>query len=446
MSLLSQSLSENRRTLALASPIMAGHLAQMLIGLTDTLMVGHVGVIPLAASALANTILAVPIVFGFGLLSAVSVKASHAHGAGHRTLAAEVLRSGLVLGAIAGLAVAVAIMLGLPWLSWLGQQDEVNRACVTYLILCTWSLPAVFLTTSAKNFCEALSHPWTPFWIMMGGVLLDILLSWILIFGNLGAPALGLEGAGLATLLARIATTAAMVAYPFWSRSLRQAAPTHWAGPGLWSQMRALVTLGLPAGTMYLFEVCGFALAALMMGWIGVDPLAAHQIAMTCVATTFMIPLGLSQAVSVRVGQVRGAGQLARCRPIIFGTLGLTVVLMAIFALLFIVHGTLIASWFIKNSAVIALTANLLLLGGLFQLFDGVQVVCAGALRGFEDTRIPLLIGIVAYWVVALPVSYACAFLFNRGPGGIWVGIVVGLGVAAVALFARVTVRLRRDH
>jgi MATE family multidrug resistance protein len=443
MSLFSQSVSENRRTLALAAPIVAGFVGQMLMGWADTIMVGRLGVVPLAACAFANTVLAVPLVFGFGVLSAVSVRASHAHGADDADRAAEALRGGLVLAALLGLAVALGIQLGTPLLPWLGQKPEVNAATGTFLILCGWSVVPVYLTTVMKNFSEALSRPWAPFWIMLASVLLNVGLNWVMIYGNLGFPALGLEGAGLATLLARVAGTVAMFLYLSRSRVLRPHVPANWRAPGVWRQVRSLVALGLPVGGLHFCEVSGFAFGSLMMGWISVNALAAHQIAITCAATTFMLPLGISQAVSVRVGQARGAGALHRCRPIIYGGLGVTLCLMAVFAGIFVLTGRGLAGWFISSEAIITLTAQLLLIAGIFQLFDGIQIVSSGALRGFEDTRVPMVIGAVAYWGIALPVSGALAFGTGLGAPGIWVGFVAGLASAAGALFFRVFRRLK---
>ena len=302
----------------------------------------------------------------------------------------------------------------------------------------------VFFTTVAKNFCEAHGHPWRPFWIMMCGVGLNAFLNWILIFGNWGAPAMGLEGAGVATLIARIGVMLAVMGYPASSLSLRKFWPKRWLAPGVFQAAKGILSVGLPSGAMTLCEVSGFAFGAIMMGWIGVDPLAANQIAMTCVATTFMVPLGLSQAVSVRVGQAHGAGRFALIRPIVFGAIVLSILFMSTSLVVFIFGGKTIASWFIRDPEVRLMTAQLLFMGGIFQIFDGIQVVSAGALRGFKDTKIPMWIGILSYWLVALPVSWAAAFVFEAGACGIWLGFVVGLAVAAAALFSRVRWRMAR--
>jgi multidrug resistance protein, MATE family len=329
-------------------------------------------------------------------------------------------------------------------LPWLGQGPEINAASKNFLLLCSWSALPVFLTTVAKNFCEAHSRPWVPFWIMIGGVLLNVGLNWIFIYGNLGAPAMGLDGAGVATLLARIAVAVAIIVYALLARALKDSLPVNWLATGLGSEMRRLLVIGLPSGGMHLTEVSGFAFGSLMMGWLGAGALAAHQIAITCAATTFMIPLGLSQAVSVRIGQARGAEEQSRYLPIICGALGMAVLVMAIFAVAFMSAGATIAAWFIANAAVATLAAQLLLVAGFFQIFDGIQITSSGALRGFEDTRAPMLIGVLSYWLVALPTSYLCAFKLGFGPSGIWFGFVTGLALAATAFVVRLLLHVRR--
>jgi MATE family multidrug resistance protein len=195
--------------------------------------------------------------------------------------------------------------------------------------------------------------------------------------------------------------------------------------------------MGIHTGGLNLCEVTGFSFGSLMMGWLGVVPLAAHQIALSVVGTTFMVPLGLAQAVSVRVGHARGARRGKRIPPIVHSALGLTLGVMALFAAGYLVLGNAIASGFTTNLDVQVLTAQLLVLAGMFQIFDGIQIVSSGALRGFSDTKIPFVVGIFSYWVVALPVSWLVAFHFGFGAPGIWVGFVVGLGVAAVAMSTR---------
>ena len=427
---------ENRKTLALAVPIVAGFLGQMLMGLVDTVMVGWIGVLPLAACAFANTILSVPLICGFGLLSSVSVRASHAFGEGNPELAGDSLRGGILLSLLMGGALALAAHLSLPFLHLLGQPKEVNQAVDGYYLLCAWSFIPIFITGTAKNVCESLERPWPPFWIMIGAVFLNVFLNWIFIFGHLGAPAMGLAGAGLATLLSRIAAMLGVLLYG--SRFLPWVWPKRWMAPGLVAESRRLFRIGIHSAGLNLSEVTAFSIGSVMMGWLGMVPLAAHQIALSCAATTFMVPLGIGQAVSVRVSQARGSGDTQQIRPIIRGALGMTVFVMSIFAAIYLTIGRSIADCFVEDADVRTLTVQLLALAGIFQIFDGLQIVSSGALRGFADTKVPFLIGMLSYWALALPTSWIAAFPLGYGARGIWFGFMVGLAFAAAAMGTRV--------
>jgi MATE family multidrug resistance protein len=254
---------------------------------------------------------------------------------------------------------------------------------------------------------------------------------------------MGLEGAGLATLLSRTAVMIGILAYPALSAALRTALPGDWLAPGLIAESRRLLGIGIHTGGLNLSEITGFSFGSLMMGWLGIVPLAAHQIALTCAATTFMVPLGLAQAASVRVGHALGAGRKDRLFFITGGVIGLTAAVMAAFAAAYFLLGDTVAGAFTTDTAVRDLTVKLFVLAGVFQVFDGLQIVSSGALRGFSDTAVPFGIGIFSYWIVALPVSWMLAFHAGIGAEGIWVGFVVGLFVAAVAMLARLAAKVR---
>lgn len=430
---------------ALALPISAGHLGQMLMGWADTAMLGRVGTLELAACAFANTVLLVPAVFGFGLLSAVAVRTALAKGAGDPPAAARAFHGGVLLAFVTGAALVALVWLSQPLLPKLGQPEEVVHAAGSYYLLCATSLVPAFLSAASKNACEALSRPWAPFWIVMASVALNILLNWVFIFGNLGAPSLGLEGAGWATLAARVAGAGAMLALPWISPRLQ-----YWLGPGVGlkpgaAEVGRLVGVGAPVGAMNLAEVSGFSAASLLTGWISAEALAAHQIAVTCTGTSFMAALGVSQAACVRVGQCRGAGKPDEAWLVAGTALALACAIMGVAAAAFLLAGEPLARLFTQDRKVVEIAAGLLVIAGFFQILDGVQVVSAGALRGFEDTRWPMAVGIVAYWLVALPLGWWLAFTEGWGAAGVWAGFLGALVFAAVALLGRLIWRLRRS-
>jgi MATE family multidrug resistance protein len=431
-------------TLGLAIPIMAGHVGQMLMGLADTLMIGRVGVVALAASSFANSLVHVALIGAIGFLASVAVQVSHAYGARDRDGVASVVRHGLAISAGGGVVLAVVLWAGLPGLRFFGQSAEVVAAARPYIDWLVWSLPFALITVALKNFTEAVGSPWPGFWVVLGSILLNIFLNWVLIFGNLGAPAMGLEGAGIATFLARIAGFVAILVLVFRHPLFRKWLPARWREPLSLKEMRGLFLVGFPVSLQLLMEVGAFAAATIMMGWFGVQALAAHQIALTCASTTFMFALGISQAVTIRVGQAVGGGLPGDVRRIGFTAVGVALLIMGTFAGLFFFGGALLASAFTEDRAVIELAVGLLMVAAFFQLFDGTQVVSIGALRGLRDVRVPTVIVAVAYWVIGIPLGYLVANHSVIDGIGVWMGLAFGLGSAAILLLTRFHRQCRR--
>ena len=429
---------ECRSTLVLALPLIAGQLSQMLMGVVDTIMVGRLGVVPLGAATFANTVIVVPWVLGIGLLTSVSVRVSQARGANRPDHAEEALRHGTWLALAYGVLVVAGLALALPYLHFLRQPAEVVALAPVYLITCGISLVPAMLSMVWKSHADALNHPWRPFWILLGGVGLNIFLNWLWIWGHWGFPAWGVEGAGYATLAARV--VAAVVMFQWLTRSSLVRA---WTPPRWWVRCRRaaflhLLAIGFPTSLQLLTEVGAFAAAALMIGTLGAVPLAAHQVAITCAATTFMVPLGVAMAITVRVGEIVGAGQRARLHRVLAGGWLYAIGFMAVSTLAFFFCGREIAGQFVNDAGVIQIAASLLIVAAVFQLLDGIQIVAVSALRGVNDARVPAWIAFVAYWLVALPFG---AWLglgnWRLGAIGVWAGLAFGLGVAAAALGIR---------
>lgn len=430
-------LSDLRRelgpTLTLAFPIIVGQVSQMLIGLTDNAFIGRVGKEALAAAAFTHGVFGIFYIVGIGLLVGAGVFAARDHGAGDEAGCAAWLRHGRALALAVGLGFFGFMMLASTQLHRFGQPAEVVAIVRPFFLLIAASVVPALVFQVQRQFAESLGRPWVPMGIILADVALNALLNWVLVFGHLGLPALGLVGSGLATLLARLV---AVVAIAVWLRRSRhfavvRAAP--WRG---WEQARfvSLLRLGGPAGGMLFFEAGAFAAAALMMGWLGTVPLAAHQVALGCAALSFMVPLGLSIAVSLRISRAQGEGRTAALRPIGFGALAMGIVFMAGCALVFAFAGRWIAAGFTPAADVAGLATQLLLVAAFFQLFDGGQVISVGALRGLHDVRVPTVITFVAYWVVSLPLGYLLAFHTPLGAVGLWTGLAAGLACAAVLL------------
>ncbi|MFZ5497099.1 MAG: MATE family efflux transporter [Verrucomicrobiota bacterium] len=422
-------LKELRPTLALALPMIVGQVSQMLIGITDAALIGRVGTVELAASAFTHGIFGLAYIVGIGLLLPVGVFTARDHGAGDEAGCAAWLRHGRAMALLAGGGAFLVLAAVSTQLHRFGQPPEVVAVMRPFFLLNALSLVPVFYFQVQRQYLDAFGRPWVGTSIILADVVLNALLNWMFIWGHLGAPALGLTGSGVATLIARVLAVSAIA---FWLRGEGRA-----AGGLERARFRAMLGLGVPAAGSLLFESGAFAAAMLMMGWLGATALAAHQIALSCAAFTFMFPLGLAMAVSIRISKARGEGRLAALRPIGFGVLGLSCLLMGAFAVVFAAGGTLLARAFTPDPAVVALAAQLLVVAALFQLFDGGQVVSAGALRGLTDVKVPTVITFIAYWVVSLPVGYGLAFHTRLGPLGIWTGLATGLACAAVLLAAR---------
>lgn len=433
---------EGRTTLRLAVPLVFGQLAQMLMGVVDTVMIGRVGTVELAAAAFANSLLMVPLVFGVGLLSSVAMQTAQAGGAGDTETGRSTLQNGVGLALALGVLTALGFALLLPALSWFGQPAAVTAATPVYLITCAVSLAPALLGMALKNQADALNSPWPPLWIMLGGVGLNAVLNWLWIYGHAGFPAWGLEGAGYATLTSRAVTTAALLGWMLGSEQLQDWMPDRWWSGGSRAGLIGLLRLGLPAGLHLLAEVSIFMVAALMVGSLGVVPMAAHQITITCASVTFMVPLGIAMAVTVRVGELTGAGEFNRRRSVLMGGWSLGWLAALASMVVFFSLGREVAWLFVRDAAVVELAVPLLIVAGFFQLGDATQVISAGALRGVHDVKIPALLACGIYWGVALPLSWLLAFPFDLGAQGVWAGLAAGLGVAGVGLGGRAWIKL----
>jgi MATE family multidrug resistance protein len=425
-------LAELGATLSLAVPMMVGQFGQMLMGITDTLVLGRVGVVPLAAIGFANTLLGTLYVTGIGLLAGVGIFAAQAHGAKLESAKVEVLRAALWLSLLVGGTAAAVVMALLPALRIFGQPIAIEMAARPYLAIVGLSLIPALGSMSAKTYCEALGKPVMPTVILYLGVALNVALNLPLVFGWLGLPALGLVGSAIATLGARIFVIIGTVGYALFLSRLPWKALTL---PHVnWQRARQLLRVGLPIGGQYLAEVAAFNFGAVMMGWLGTISLAAHQVVLTCAATTFMFPLGISIAASVRLGHAVGSQAYSALHRIALGAIMISVVIGIGFAAVYLTLGHQIALLFTSQAAVVELAGYLMIIAGIFQLADAIQVTSAGCLRGLADVRLPMLIGVFCYWAVAIPTGFVFAFRVRTGPTGVWIGLAAGLFVAATLL------------
>lgn len=430
-------LREIQKTLLLAWPIIVSQLGQMLMQVIDSLMIGRLGAAPLAASAFAGTLLFLFMVFLFGASSCISALVARASGANRRNECAEILRHGCFL--CTGVAVIFAVILtGMtPYLGMFGQPEEVIKEAQSYLPTIAWSLVPVLVFQVFRQFSEGLSVTILPMLFMALGIVVNAFFNWLLIFGNWGFPQWGLYGAGWGTLLARTLVAGITIFYILKFSSLKAYLPKNWWRPFRKKLFLRIADLGVPSGFQVLFEVGAFSGALIMMGWISTEALAAHQISMNLASLTFMIVLGISFAGSIRVGQAVGAQKLDELRRIGLSAFSFVVLMMLSFGLFFYMGRYWLPSLYIKEVGVIHLAAQFLVVAALFQIFDGIQGIGIGLLRGLTDVKIPMLINFIAYWLISLPVGYLLAFTYELDGIGIWLGLLFGLVVAALALCLR---------
>jgi MATE family multidrug resistance protein len=431
-------LSESRTTIRLAIPLIIGQLGQMLISLSDTLMLGWLGVTPLAACSFANTLIYLPMMFGIGMSMAVSIRVSQARGANDPAAARAALRHGLYVTLALGVLTVFAALAIRPFL-WVFQQDRDVIAIVPdFLLILAVSMVPAMGSMAVKNHADAMNRPWPVFWISIGGVLLNIVLNWILIFGKWDAPHLGFEGAAVATLIARAAVLVGMIAWCRGDADLKEWVPKRWLRPPDWAAVKDLLRTGFPASMQLLAEVSAFVMATFIIGNMGKAALASHQVAIQCAATIFMVPLGISMALTVRMGEAFGAKNFASMRPIVASgwAMGIAFSMVSASAFAFLNHE--LAALFIKDADVLAMAASLLIVAAAFQFCDALQIIAAGALRGLDDVHGPAWIAFGAYWVVSIPLGWCLAHPLGLGVTGMWWGITVGLTITAVLLGRRI--------
>ncbi len=437
------SLSEHMRaTLKFGLPLVGAQLASIAIGVTDTVMIGWLGATELAAAVLATQFYFLLWIVGAGISFAVIPLASSALGADNTRGVRRSVRMGLWLLTLFSAAAMIPLWFAGDILLKLGQDPEIAALAGVYMHVALWAFFPALLVVGLRAFLISLEYASFILWATISGTLLNALLNYIFIFGNFGAPRLGISGAALATVGTNVFVLAVMVGYILLKQRTRtfEIFTRIWRPD--WEAFVEILRLGWPISAALLAETGLFAAATVMMGWLGTIPLAAHGIAMQVVAMAFMIPLGLANAATVRIGVAFGRRDRVALGRAGLAALIITTCLSLTIAVVYIIFpGVLIARFLdmgnAKSVEVLQYAIPLLIIASVFHLFDGLQVVGLGLLRGLKDTRVPMYIAVVSYWMVGVPIAYLLAFTFNLGGTGIWTGMAVGLVVAAGALLYR---------
>jgi MATE family multidrug resistance protein len=438
-------LAESRALLTLAAPLVLTQLAQMAIGTTDLILLGRYSQSALAAVAIGNTVYWFAWLLGGGPASAVSPMIAHILGerAGNRGGVRASLRMGLWAVGIVSLVVMPIMWSAKPILLMLHQQADLADGAGKFVTIISFGLPFSLSTMVLSGFATALGHPRAGLWVSLATIVFNGLAGWTLIYGHFGAPRLGIVGSGMATCASQVFGFLAMLAIIHRNPDLRVYRMFRRFNRPVHVKLAEVFRLGLPIGVTTLFEAMLFNAMTLLMGTYGAAALAAHQIAMNAASITFMVPLGIGMASTVRVGLAAGAGDIVAARRAGAVALGMGGLFMATSGVVMALLGAQLAGLYLGNggaasdAAVIALAALFLRYAAAFQLFDGLQVVGARVLRGLKDARVPMILAGASYWLVGAPVCVFLAVGLNLKGEGIWIGFVVCLAVAAFLMCAR---------
>jgi MATE family multidrug resistance protein len=427
----------------LSWPMLVGQLATVGMGVADVAMTGHVSAAELAAVSLGTSVWSIVLVTVMGVMMAVNSVVAHEMGGGRYDRISHSVRESLWMGAIVGIVGCLAANLCALLFDHIGLEQAVADRAKTFLHIISLGMPAFACYRALYGYTTSINQTKPIMVIAIGGLLYNIVLNWILVFGKFGLPQLGALGCAVSTATGVWLMLAAMVIWIKISSAYRMTYPfTHWEGPN-WGEIGSMLRLGLPIGVTHFAEVSAFGIVSLLVARFGVVQVSAHQIALNFVSLVFMVPLSFGIGALTRVGQAMGEGNPARARFVAWVGTGMCIAFGLLSAIFIALLRWEIAAMYTSDAAVQATCAMLLLFAALFQLSDSTQVAAASSMRGYQVTRAPMLIQMIAFWGVALPVGWILGLApswFPWSPAapmaatGFWIGLVLGLTVAAVLL------------
>jgi MATE family multidrug resistance protein len=420
----------------LAWPIVLGQLGHMMASVADNIMVGHLGSEKLAGAAFANTIYALFILFGIGVAIGITPLVGKAHGEKDAIRKASLFKHGFYSNLLVGFAIVIVMLLLIPLMPYMGQPEVVIEIAIPYYITLIATIPFTMVFFHLKQSGEGIYITKPTMYITILGNLLNIFLNFIFIYGMWGVPAYGVLGAGIATLISRIVMTFTL--YIYYKKTHFK---VYFSAFGdhvfSWGKIRYILKNSLPIGFQYIIEISAFVVGTIMIGWLGTVPLAAHQIAINLVSITYLIASGIASATTIRVSNLRGLKNYKELFVVARAGTKLVIGFMIFASVVFLLGNRFLPSLYISEVPVIDLASKLLIIGVLFQLFDGLQVIGLGILRGLNDLNKPTYIAAISYWAIGLPLSYILGIHFKLGAPGIWYGYLAGLSTAAVLLLLR---------
>ena len=429
--------AELRALITLAVPVVLSELGWMAQGVVDTVMVGRLGPAAIGAVALGNAVFYTPSLFGYGLLLGLDTLVSQAYGRKDYDGCHRWLAQGIYLAIVVAPITMLVIWLASFGYARFGISPSVAVPAGTYLRILNWSTLPLLIYGGSRRYLQGVGQVRVVTVTFIGANLINWFGNWVLIYGKWGAPRMGVDGSALSTVVARIFMAVALIGFAWrYERSRGHPLFRHWAGPSA-AMLKQLTRLGAPAAGQILAEVGAWNLATLAAGWLTPVALATHQIVLNYAALTYMVPLGVSAAAAVSVGHAVGAGDPARARRAGWLALAIGTSFMLCASVVFLVAPRPLIALYTTDPQVMAVGPALLFLAALFQIFDGIQTVSTGALRGLGETRVPMWANLVGYWVFGLPLGLTLCFVLKWGIYGLWIGLTLALVVIAATLLVR---------
>jgi len=434
-----------RKNLFLAVPVIFSQIGQVSVNLADTMMVGHVGTTELAAASFAVNVFHVGMLLGIGITYGLTPLVGQSFGSKNTKELGSWLKSGTLTYLVISIVLCALMSLAVLFMNRMGQRDDVVRLAIPYYLIQVSSMVPLLIFFSFKQFFEGIGNTKIAMAITIVSNLVNIGLNYILIYGKLGFPAYGLNGAGYATLISRIIMPIIFIWVVLKRKSHRIYIIEAFYASFDVIKLKRILSIGLPIGGQLVIEILSFSLGAIMMGWISKESLAGHQVAISMASMTYMISFGLAAGTTIRVSHAFGDSDIHELKHAIYASLHIVVAFMSLMGISFVLLRYQLPLLFTSDPAVIEVASVLLVIGAFFQIFDGVQVVLLGALRGMADVRIPMYFAFFSYIVVSLPVSYVLSFNFGFGYSGVWIGFMFGLITAAILFGLRLKYILHKS-
>ncbi len=421
----------------LSAPLVVSQVGHIITSMTDNAFLGFVNLESQDAGILSGNIFVLLLVFLIGMCQGLTPRVAGAHVNQRELDKASLLKNSLLLNLVTAVGLYIFILCCMPLLGYFDQPADVVELAKPFLNIIACSLIPLAVFFTLKQYCEGLTNTRAAMYISLTGNGLNVVLNYGLIFGKLGMPEIGYLGAAWATFISRAFMAVAFFIYMYKHKELKKVFDLIPKVTVHKKELKNLFRIGIGPAIQYIFEVAAFTVAGFMAGWLGKETFASHGIALSIAAFTYMFASGISGAASIRVANFTGLNERSNTKKAGMSAFLIVAAIMGFFGIMFLLFNNWLPSFFSEKKVVVDLAAGLLLVAALFQMFDGVQCVGLGVLRGLSDVKIPTFLALTAYWAVALPLAYYLGFVVKLGVYGIWFGLSAGLIFAAVALFAR---------